>query len=158
MDTFWLVLVQWLHVLSGIVWVGGSVFMAVVLWPVLLRQPAPEARALFASFVRPIGVVMGISGQGVLWLGLLRGIAFGPVRSLDVLLGTAYGRTFGVALLLTLAVVAIGIATGRTLEARLWDGDAWRPGAARTLLRGNAVTLTLLAGVVACMVLMRFGL
>ena len=158
MTTFWLILVQWLHVLSGIVWFGGTVFVALVLWPLLFRQPAPQARALFDNLGRPIGKLMGGAAQGVLWLGLLRGTLLGPIKSFDALLHTPYGHTFGAAIVLTLVVIVYGATAGSRLEARVFDGDQFRAGAAAYVQRGNAVVLVLFAAILACMVLMRFGL
>ncbi|HLT46743.1 MAG TPA: hypothetical protein VK002_05890 [Rubricoccaceae bacterium] len=158
MDTFWPLLVQWLHILAGVVWVGGYAFVSLALWPALLHRPAPEARALFDALARPIGILMGTSAQAAFWLGLLRGTVFGPVRSFAALFGTPYGRTFAAAIVLTVAAVVYGATSGRRLEARVWDGDAWRPGAARYLRRSSGIMLALLGAIVACMVLMRFGL
>jgi hypothetical protein len=42
--------------------------------------------------------------------------------------------------------------------ARLWDGDALRPDAHRVVARKSALSMGLLLALVACMVLMRFGL
>ncbi len=158
MATFWLLLVHWLHVLGGILWFGGAAFAAFVLWPSLLRQPAPVARAQFQAMARPLGALMGGAAQLTFWMGLLRGTWLGPVRSFDALLGTAYGRTFGIAVLLMVVLMGYGIAAGRTYERRIWDGDAFRPDAAAYLKRTNAVILTLFAVILLCMVLMRFGL
>ena len=36
-------LVQWLHILSGVIWFGGYVLIDFALWPALLRRPAAEA-------------------------------------------------------------------------------------------------------------------
>lgn len=153
-----LVAVHWLHVLAGMVWFGGQVFINLVLWPMLLRRPAGEARELVQGMGRWAGPLMGGSGVAVLLLGILRGTWLGPVRSLEYLFATAYGHTFLAALLLTVFVMGhAGRARGRTVE-RVWDGDAYRPGAAAYLRRSGAVTLAGLTGIVLCMVLMRFGL
>jgi uncharacterized membrane protein len=153
-----LIVVQWLHVLGGLVWFGGQVFTAAVIWPALLRRPAAEARALSAAMGEPAMRVMGPAGMLVLVLGIVRGTVLGPVRSLDVLIGTAYGLTFAAALLLTLFLMAHGGSTRREMERRVWDGDGFHPGAARWLRRTSAVNLGGLAAILACMVLMRFGL
>lgn len=150
--------VHWLHVLGGIVWFGGHVFTAAVIWPALLRRPAPEARALSDAMARPAMRVMGPAGMLVLILGIVRGTVLGPVRSLDALVGTAYGWTFAAALLLTFFLMGYGGAMRREMESRVWDGDRFTPGAAAYLRRGSAVNLGGLALILACMVLMRFGL
>jgi uncharacterized membrane protein len=153
-----LVAVHWLHVLAGMVWFGGQVFINLVLWPMLLRRPAGEARELVQGMGRWAGPLMGGSGMAVLLLGILRGTWLGPVRSPGALFSTPYGLTFLAALLLTVFVMGhAGRARERVME-RVWDGDAYRPGAAEHLRRSGAVTLVGLTGIVLCMVLMRFGL
>lgn len=158
MTTFWLVLVQWLHVLGGIVWFGAAIFMAAVMWPMIFRQPAPQARALFDSLGRQIGGLMGAASQVVLWLGLLRGTWLGPIKSFDALFGTSYGHTFAVAILLTLVLIVYGATSGPRLVTRVFDGDQFRSGAQAYVRRSNAVILVLFAAILLCMVLMRFGL
>lgn len=153
-----LVVVHWLHVLAGIVWFGGQAFATLVLWPALLHRPAGEARELVQGAGRWAGPLMGGSGMLVLVLGILRGTWLGPVRSLDFLVSTAYGLTFLAALLLTVFVMGYGGRQRGRIAERVWDGDAYRPGAAAYLRRTGAVTLTGLTAIVLCMVLMRFGL
>jgi putative copper export protein len=152
------IVVHWLHVLGGIVWFGGHVFTAAVIWPALLRRPATEAKALSDAMAVPAMRVMGPAGMLVLVLGIVRGTVLGPVRSLDVLIGTAYGWTFLAALLLTFGLMGYAGATRQEMERRVWDGDRFHPGAAAWLRRSSAINLGGLAVILACMVLMRFGL
>jgi uncharacterized membrane protein len=152
------IVVHWLHVLSGIVWFGGHVFTAAVIWPTLLRRPAAEARALSDAMAQPAMRLMGPAGMLVFVLGILRGTWLGPVRSLGVLTGTAYGWTFIAALLLTFLLMGFGGSMRQEMDARVWDGDRFHPGAAAWLRQTSAVNLGGLALILACMVLMRFGL
>jgi uncharacterized membrane protein len=152
------IVVHWLHVLGGIVWFGGHVFTAAVIWPALLRRPATEAKALSDAMAEPAMRVMGPAGMLVLVLGIVRGTVLGPVRSLDVLVGTAYGWTFIAALLLTFGLMGYAGATRQEMERRVWDGDRFHPGAAAWLRRSSAINLGGLAAILVCMVLMRFGL
>jgi uncharacterized membrane protein len=157
MSLYLLLVVHWLHVLGGIVWFGGHVFTAAVVWPALLRRPPAEARAVSEAMAKPAMRVMGPAGLLVLVLGFVRGTVLGPVRSWDALLFTPYGRTFGAALLLTFFLMGAS-GGGRDAAARVWDGDRLRPDAARYLRRSAALNLGVLAAILACMVLMRFGL
>jgi uncharacterized membrane protein len=152
------IVVHWLHVLGGIVWFGGHVFSAAVVWPALLRRPAAEARTFSDAMMQPAMRVMGPAGLLVLVLGIVRGTVLGPVRSLDVLVGTAYGWTFATALLLTFLLMGYGGRMRQEMDRRVWDGEAFHPGAADFLRRSSAINLGGLAVILACMVLMRFGL
>src|SRR5437899_5861761 len=91
-------LVQWLHILAGVVWFGGYILIDFALWPALLPRPAPEAQATFAVIAKYIGPLMALSGSLVVLLGILRGTVLGSIKSLDALFGAAYGVTWLVAL------------------------------------------------------------
>ena len=45
--------IQWLHILAGITWFGGYIFLDFVLWPTLLRLPVQQAKAASDSRERP---------------------------------------------------------------------------------------------------------
>ncbi len=150
-------LVQWLHVLAGIVWVGGQVVFTVILTPVLLQMPAPDRRWFMEQLGHRAGPIMGLSGQLVLVLGILRGTWLGPIRSWGALVQTGYGRTFLVALLLTIAAMGHSGAVRLRAQRLAADEQGITDADARRLGRQHAVTLVLLAAVVACMVRMRFG-
>lgn len=153
----WLAVVHYLHVLAGIVWFGGYVFMALGVWPALLRRPPAEAKATLQAMDRFVGPLMMLSGTLVFWLGILRGTWLGPIKSWGYLLTTAYGLTFLVALLLTLALTAHGAVSSRTMYTKVWEGDRFRPEAARYIRNSNLFSLGLFVLVLLCMVLMRFG-
>ena len=158
METTLVQLVQWLHILAGIAWFGGYIFMTVAVWPVLLRRPVPEAHSFYLDLAQPIHKLMMISGSLVLLLGILRGTVWGILRSPEVIFNTLYGQTWFVALLLTLTLTVHGAVTARQYESRIWEGDQLRPDAARYLRNNNVFALVCFGLVLACMVLMRFGM
>ncbi len=152
------VVVQWMHILAALVWVGGQMFGALVVWPALLRAPADRAREIMGLFGRTGAPIMSAAVQLTLGLGLLRGTLLGPMRSLDVLFGSAYGWTFLASILLTVCVMAYGGGTRRAMMSRVWSSDGtWADGSGAWIAGRNRVSLALLAGVIGCMVLMRFG-
>jgi uncharacterized membrane protein len=153
-----LLVIQWLHILMGLIWFGGYVFMAFALWPALLRLPGPQAKAIYEAIERPAGTLMFWSGTLVFWLGLLRGIWLGPVQSLQFVFNTAYGLTFLTALIVAIVLTVYGGVSSRKLAQRVWDGDQFRPDAAQYLRSSYAFALICFAIILACMVLMRFGL
>jgi uncharacterized membrane protein len=153
----WVYVVQWLHILAGITWFGGYIFLSFAVWPPLLKRPAAEAKAFFAAVGEPIGTLMMISGTSVLILGLIRGIVFGPIKSLEFVFTTAYGLTFLLALSLAIVMSVYGaVVSSKTIE-KVWDGDQFRPSAAQYVRRSNAFSLACFGVILACMVLMRFG-
>ncbi|MBA3869121.1 MAG: hypothetical protein H0X30_08200 [Anaerolineae bacterium] len=158
METTLVQIVQWLHILFGITWFGGYIFMTFGVWPVLLLHPAAEARAFYMDLAQPVGKLMMISGSLVLLLGILRGTVFGIISSTDMLFNTPYGQTWLAALVLTIILTTHGAISSKNTEDRVWEGDHLRPDATRYLRNNNIFALVIFGVVLACMVLMRFGM
>ena len=54
-----MILLVWLHVLAAVSWIGGTIFLSVVLAPVLRREPFASQRALlFRSIARRFRAVV----------------------------------------------------------------------------------------------------
>ena len=153
-----LILVQFFHVLGAIIFVGGNIFFAAVVWPDLLRRPAAEGQAAFTAMEKPVGFLMAGAGHLLLWLGLLRGTYFGPIQSFDALIHTGYGHTWLTALVLFVVLMGYGGMQRARLRERIWDGDRVRPEAHAYLRRSNIITFTLLFMILGLMIMMRFGL
>jgi uncharacterized membrane protein len=151
-------LVQWLHILSGVIWFGGYILIDFALWPALLRRPAAEARMTFATLEQYIGPLMAASGSLVVLLGILRGTALGPIKSFDALLGTAYGLTWLTALILALFLTVWGARWHDRLVGPIWEGDQVRSGVAARLRIATSVEMTCFGAILACMVLLGSGL
>lgn len=152
-----LVLVQWLHIVTGIAWFGGYIFIDIALWPALLRQPPAAAQATFNAMAPYISRLMAVSGTLVVLLGIIRGTVLGPIKSLDYLFTTPYGITWLVALLLAVILTIWGASHERVLGP-IWEGARVRPGVASRLRASAAFELTCFGAVLACMVLMGLGL
>lgn len=152
-----MLLVQWLHVIAALVWVGGQVVAGYLLPRAMLGKPTSAARAVYDPFSKLLRPVLEVAGTLVLLAGILRGTLFGPVRSLGFAFGTPYGLTWVLALALTLTLMAHTDRWQRRLPELIWNGDLKRPEAQARVDRHGLMALTLFAGVLACMVLMRFG-
>ena len=150
--------VQWLHILAGMTWLGTHIFHDFVLWPALLRRPAAEARATFESVeisVRPLSIG---SSMAVMLLGIARGTLLGPIRSLETVFTTPYGLTWLAALALVITLTVWSVRWYRALPAKVWDERQVRPDARQTIRGGTIFSTAILGAILACMVLMRFGL
>ncbi len=152
-----LLLVQWLHVIAGLVWVGGHVVAGYLLPRAMVGKPASAARAVYDPFSRVLQPLLIAAGTVVLLAGILRGTLFGPVRSLDAAFGSAYGVTWLLALALTVTLMAHADRWQRQLPELIWNGDLRGREAQARVDRHGVMELTLFAGILACMVLMRFG-
>jgi uncharacterized membrane protein len=151
------VLVEWLHILAGIAWVGAHLTLDFVVWPALRRRPAAEAKAANDA-ITAAAQPLFMSGMLVVVLGIVRGTLLGPIKSWAFLFTTAYGITWLVALVVTLGVMTwSGLWYGRLLGP-VWEGNGLRRGAVRHMRVGAAVALTGFGLILACMVLMGVGL
>ena len=161
---------QWLHVLLGIFWFGGSLYLNFMVVPVLLKLPLGQQREVAIPLGARSNQVLPLVTILVILLGLLRGIGFGPVRSLDFLFGTAYGVTFLTSLLGAGAVELWGHFVAGKAAAQLNTfplAEVMKPASAVALAfnaqvqRVKLFALIELLGffiIFTCMILMRFGL
>lgn len=153
-----MLLVQWLHVIAGLIWVGGHVVAGYLLPRAMLGKPTPAARAVYDPFSRAVRPVMVAAGLTLLFAGILRGTVFGPVRSLGFALGTPYGVTWLLALGLTIVLMVHSGRWYARLPALIWEGELKHPQARALVDRQGLANITIFSGILACMVLMRFGL
>ena len=97
----------WLHILAAVIWIGGMVFLALVLIPVT-RQP--EYRDVAVSFIRRTGVRFRWVGWGCLGLLLLSGtfnLAYRGFGWADLGSGRVFQGPFGRILEVKLVLVAV---------------------------------------------------
>ena len=103
----------WLHILAATVWIGGMVFLALVLVPVTRHR---EYRDIAASLIQQSGVRFRWVGWGSLGLLLLtgifnlgfRGFSWGDIWSGELLSGS-FGRILGMKLLLVVIILILSI-------------------------------------------------
>lgn len=150
-----LLILHILHLVSGVVWLGGVLFQALVLMPALARAPAAEARAQLERIGPAAASLMGAAGGLVMVTGLLRAWLGGGVQSFADL-AHGYGLTVLVALVITmLAPGHDGMVRARL--RRLLDDPAAYAAQAPALTWRNAV-VTGLAGLVILILMARLGM
>ena len=160
----WLVIVvQWLHVLLGILWFGSTMYLDFVVIPAVLGLPAEQQPAISKRISQQAVRIIMPAATLVILIGLIRGIVFGPVRSLEFLFGTAYGITFLIGFLAALATYLWGLFVltreARKLEILPTDEKskmAYNATLARVKIMGQLELLGFFV-IFTCMILMRFG-
>lgn len=153
-----LLVIQWLHILAGIAWFGGYIFLDVVLWPALLRLPTQQAKMTHDLMARFAGTLMATSGTLVVLLGIIRGTLLGPIKSFSFLFHSNYGITWLIALTVSIILTIWGAGWHDRIIGPLWEGDSLRQGVAGRLRLGIIFEMTCFSLVLACMVLMGIGL
>jgi uncharacterized membrane protein len=152
----WLLIVlQWLHVLGGIIWFGASMLTDFVLFP-MLRSLSPSTRSewLRAFTARYGGAIGAIGGLTVL-LGIGRGIAGGVFS----VIGQPYGLTWIAAIVVSVGVGTVGGGLiGRTAQemAKAADEATMNPLYAR-IQRYTPLEVGGFFVIFTLMIAMRFG-
>lgn len=163
----WVVIVvQWLHVLLGILWFGNALVLDVIVIPAINRLPIVRQREVAALIGARATPIFHVVVPLIIVLGVVRGTLLGPIKGLDVLVGTAYGLTWLVALTVTVLTYLWGlfvIIPGLRVMERAPinpDGSPTPELEAATNRVKLLVSLELIgfAIIFTCMILMRFGL
>jgi uncharacterized membrane protein len=165
MDWF-VIVVQWLHVLLGILWFGNALALDVIVIPAINRLPIVAQREISSYIGSRATPIFHVVVPLIILLGFVRGTFLGPIKSIDHLFGTAYGLTWLTALIVTIATYLFGlfviVPALRSMDlAPLQSDGSPTPGlVAATNRVKRLVSLELLGFLVifTCMILMRFGL
>ena len=159
-------IVQWLHVVLGMLWLGGALYTNFILIPALSRLPLPTQREVGMQVGAVAAKVFTYVPLAIVALGIVRGTVYGPLHSAADVLGTTYGLTWLTALTVTVATWMWGkfMIEGAIVRMNRTelnpDGTMSVEGFAalnRVKLVG-ALELVGFAVIFSCMILMRFGL
>jgi len=154
--SFWLlVALQWLHVLGGIFWFGGSLFGLSVLAPVLQGLSPQAQRDVTKPLARQADrVVLPVAVMTIL-LGAARGIANGVLSEL----GTAYGITWLAALVLGVGLIvwAFRVVVPATRALQEMEAGPGYQAAFRRTITIAMVELATFFVLFSLMIAMRFG-
>lgn len=100
---------QWLHVIVSIFWFGTVLFTDFVLMPGLATM-SPAAQQEFGVNVGPRVTRLIIPAALLsIALGVVRGLFFGDIASVDAVFGTTYGLAWLAALVVAIATFAWGM-------------------------------------------------
>jgi hypothetical protein len=120
--------VQFIHVAAGAAWFGASLFANAALLPYIGRQAPARQRELIVGIILGPERILIAAALGAAVTGLIRGIAFGRIQSLDGL-ATPYGIVWLAAIVIAVAVFATGGRVTSPAARALRDDDTlWGPG------------------------------
>ena len=160
------VVVQWLHVLLGIIWFGNSLVLALFVIPTLNTFAIPLQRDFGGRLGERTTSILDIIVPLIIVLGFLRGTVFGPIDSVADVFSTPYGITWLIGLVAAVAtylwgrLVIVPAVRRMNSEPLAADGGA-SPELLRATDRVKRVVILELIGffvIFTCMILMRFGL
>ena len=112
MDDLLRIVVQWLHVLSGVLWIGGGFYTVLVQLPALAEMP-PAARgpALMSLGPRQVRYILRMA-ELTIATGVGNLLLSGRARQLEEPFGSRWAMVMVVGIVLTL--VLYGLARGMT--------------------------------------------
>ena len=158
--------VQWLHVLLGIIWFGNSLILALVLIPTLNALPIPVQRDVGGRYGERSTRLFDIVVPLIIILGFIRGTLLGPIDAVEDVFSSAYGITWLVALIAAIATFLWGrliiVPAVRRMDAQPLDAQGGpTPELVMATDHVKRVVVLELVGffvIFTCMILMRFGL
>lgn len=158
MTEYAVVAVHWLHILTGITWFGGYVFLDFIVLPALIQLPAGPGQLAQERIFARAKTIMAFVGPAVVLLGILRGTLLGSITSVAVLFGSSYGWLWMTSLTLAVALMLWGAVLHGRFVGEMWDAEAIRPAARDRIRTSRRIEMTAFSLILLCMVLMRFGI
>lgn len=160
------VVVQWLHILFGTFWFGGTLFANFVMIPAIVRLPADRQFQIIEFVAEQANRIVPWMAGGAIVLGFLRGTVFGDIKDLNGL-STDYGILWLVGLVAAVATFAWGEWVLTPAAARLTasgvamgSSEQASPEAAAAISRVRLTALLELVGffvIFTTMILMHFA-
>ena len=164
------IIIQWLHVFSGIFWFGSTLYLDFVVIPAVTTLPLDQQRAVSKPLSALSARAIIPAALFAILLGIVRGIIGGEIPTFASLFTRAYGITFLIGLIAALATFLWGLLV-TTRGARQLDefplaevtqsGSAASLAFAAQLQRVRLFALVELLGffvIFTCMILMRFSI
>src|SRR5690625_3676027 len=89
-----------IHILLGIMWVGGVLFVGWGVYPAVKKMKILDQRFFLYSMMKHTHILFSLLGAGVIFTGILLGTTFGPIKQWEDLVNTSYGSMFLTALII----------------------------------------------------------
>ncbi|HZP96737.1 MAG TPA: hypothetical protein VFC31_10435 [Candidatus Limnocylindria bacterium] len=119
MDDIFRILVQFLHVFTGVLWLGGGLYTLFVQTPAFMAAP-PQARGPVLGQVVPRQVTYLLRlGEITIATGILNFFATGRGREIENILGSRWAIAIVIGALLAIALLALGHAVIKPSAMRL---------------------------------------
>jgi copper resistance protein D len=114
-------LIMWVHLIGASIWVGGSIFLGIVLVPVLksYTKSLEEMVALMVKIGRRFNMISVPAFAALIATGLYNSRAF--IADPSAVLGSTYGI-----ILLTKIILVVGTIIAYIVHIRLLDADMER--------------------------------
>src|SRR5690625_5204862 len=98
-----------IHILLGIIWVGGILFVGWGVYPAVKKMKIQDQRFFLYSMMKHTHLLFSLAGAGVIFTGIILGTVLGPIKQWNDLFTSTYGNLFFTALLIGIATLTWGI-------------------------------------------------
>lgn len=97
------------HILLGIMWVGGILFVGWAVFPVTNKMDYSSRQSFLVKLMQWVHHRFAAIGIAVIGTGILLGSVLGPVRSLETAFHTSYGQHLTLALVIGVVTLLWGV-------------------------------------------------
>ena len=102
-----IIFLRLLHIVPGVIWVGGIIFFAFVLQPALSKTRSEHFEPVMQSLVKPIQALLHSSA----WMTIIFGLAM-AFRVRDPLFDFLWSTNWGIAIVLGFVTALVGYGLG----------------------------------------------
>ena len=102
-----IIFLRLLHILPGVIWVGGIIFFAFVLQPALLKTGSEHFGPVMQKLVKPMQALLHSSA----WMTIIFGLAM-AFRVRDPLFDFLWSTNWGIAIVLGFVTALVGYGLG----------------------------------------------
>jgi hypothetical protein len=117
-----LMVIQFVHIAAGAMWFGASVFANLAVLPYVAGQPPERQRELVGRLILGPERVLIAAALGAAISGLIWGVAFGRIQSVDALT-SRYGVVWAASIAIAVVVFATGGRVTSPAARALRDDD-----------------------------------
>lgn len=86
-----IVVLRLLHIVPGVVWAGGALFLALILQPALIKAGPPHSGVMMSNIVKPLTIMMHSTAVLTIVMGVVMAFRIRPDGLFDVLWSTGWG-------------------------------------------------------------------
>lgn len=105
-------LILGVHILLGIIWFGGILFIGWGVFPASQKLKATVQREFLLYLMSWVHWLLTFAGIGVIVTGVIMGTVAGPIKDWESLLVTSYGRLFLTAFIIAVLTLLWGMFVG----------------------------------------------
>ncbi|MGM8364832.1 hypothetical protein ACLIBG_05035 [Virgibacillus sp. W0181] len=112
-----------IHILLGIAWFGGILFVGWGVYPVVKKMAILEQQYFLTALMKGTHKLFALAGAGVILTGISLGTIFGPIKQWEVLFNSTYGSLFLLAIIIGTLSLLWGVFVGHKQTMKMLLND-----------------------------------